>query len=120
MWNGVHECWLRVWFDSRHAMQIWLDSCNTGTQACRIDLQAFHDPLNVIARLGQWDALHPINRINFGIARIAVFGHPLPNPTAPSVVSCKRHDIRASVLLKQSTYLGDTHLSVVNGIGYKT
>jgi hypothetical protein len=42
-------------------------------------LQIFHHTLNVIARLGQRDAFYPIDRIHFGIARIAVLRHPLPN-----------------------------------------
>ena len=61
----------------RHSVQVRLDSCQPGAHARAINLQVFHNALNVIARLRQGDALHPINRINLGITRVAVLGHPL-------------------------------------------
>ena len=87
MLNGIHICWLRAWFDGHHSVQIRLDSCDTGAQAGCIYLQVFDNALNVIPRLGQWDALHPIDRVNFGIAWVAVLRHPFPDATAAGIVA---------------------------------
>ena len=70
--NGIHERWLDARLDRRHSMQIRLDRRDAGTQACCVYLQVFHNALNVITRLRQGDALHPIDRINLGITRVAV------------------------------------------------
>jgi len=53
MWTYIHKCRLATRFNSRHSMQVRLDCCNVGAPACRIDLQVFHNALNVIARLSQ-------------------------------------------------------------------
>ena len=83
---------LRVRFDGHYPVQIRLDSCDTSAQADRICVQVFHNPLNVIPRFSQWDALHPIDRVNFGIAWVAVLGHPFPDSTAAGVVPRERHN----------------------------
>jgi hypothetical protein len=63
-------------------VQIWLDRPGTGPEACAVDLQILHYALHVIPRLGERNALDPVNRINLGIAWIAVLSHPLFYPTA--------------------------------------
>jgi hypothetical protein len=83
MWNGIHECWLDACSDCRHSVQVRLDCRDAGAQACRVYLQVFHNALNVIARLSQWYALHPVNRINLGITRVpcrATYSRTRPRP----------------------------------------
>ena len=77
--------------DSARLSQRWRRS-----EPCR--LADFHHALNVITRLGQRDAFYPIDRIHFGIARIAVLRHPLPNSPAPRVVASERHNKGAAIL----------------------
>src|ERR1043166_6127449 len=116
MRSGVHICWFRLWFTGHQSMQIRLDSCDTGAQAGGVYLQVFHNALNIIPRLSQWDAFHPIDRVNFRIAWVPVLGHPFADATAAGVVARESHDVRAGVFLEQTTNLGSTHLRVVNGI----
>ena len=64
-------------------MQVGLHSRGAGAEARAVDLQVLHDTLRIVARLSEWDAFDPIDRIDFGIARIAVLGYPfatLPRP----------------------------------------
>src|ERR1700736_2912850 len=60
-------------FDAGAAMQVGLDpqAC-AAAESRAIDLQVLHDPLHVIAGLGERDQLDPVNRVDLGIARIAV------------------------------------------------
>src|SRR5262249_3985121 len=60
------------------------------------------------------------DRVDLGIAWIAVLRHPLLHTTAACVVTSKCHDVRASVFLEQSTDLGSPHLHIVNRVGYET
>ncbi|MFZ2079700.1 MAG: hypothetical protein WAV38_24245, partial [Xanthobacteraceae bacterium] len=42
---------------------------------------------NVVACLGEWDAFHPVHRIDLGITRIAMLRNPFPEPAAASIVA---------------------------------
>jgi len=65
-------------------MQIGLDlQPRPAAKSRAIDLQILHDPLHVIAGLGERDQFDPVDRIDLGIARIAVTLDPfltLPRP----------------------------------------
>src|SRR5216683_7575934 len=63
--------------DRRGAVQVRLDRGGAGAEPRAVDLQILHDPLDVVARLGERDALDPVGGIDLGIARIAVLCHPL-------------------------------------------
>src|SRR3974377_90075 len=56
-------------------------------EARAVDLQVLYNPLHVVARLRDRDALHPVDRIDVGVARIAIGGEPLLNPPAPGLLS---------------------------------
>src|SRR6266446_7501571 len=68
--------------DRRGAVQVRLDRGGAGAEARAVDLQILHDPLDVVARLGERDALDPVDGIDLGIARIAVLCHPLLDSAA--------------------------------------
>src|SRR3954449_7403898 len=42
------------------------------TEAGAVDLKVLHDPLHVVACLGERNQLDPVDRVDLGIARIAV------------------------------------------------
>ena len=71
-------------FDAGAAVQVGLDlQPRAAAEARAIDLQILHDPLHVVARLGERDAFDPVDRVDLGIARIAVTLDPfltLPRP----------------------------------------
>ena len=54
-------------------MQIGLDlqPC-TAAEPRPVDLQILHDPLHVVAGLGERDQLDPVDRVDLGIARVAI------------------------------------------------
>ena len=84
------------------AMQIELrHHRSTGVEANAIDLQILHDALDVVARFGKWNALHPINRVDLGIARIAVLLHPFLNAASAGVIAGEAHDVGAAILPQQ-------------------
>src|SRR6266481_6902163 len=84
--------------DGGGAMQVRFDRRRAGAEVRTVDLQILHYPLDVVTRLGERNALDPIDRIDLGVARIAVLGDPLLNPAAAGIVTGERHDVRAAVL----------------------
>src|ERR1700681_956588 len=62
-----------------------------------IDLHVFDDALDVIAGLRKRDALDPVDRIDLGIARVAVTLDPFPDPAAAGVVAGECHDVGAVI-----------------------
>src|SRR5271169_3644409 len=64
-------------FDRRRAVQVGLDRRADVAKALAVNLQVLHYTLDVIACLGQRNALYPIDRVDLGISRIAVLRHPL-------------------------------------------
>src|SRR5262249_27196697 len=111
--NSCHRDRLGARLDRRCTVQIRLDRGGAGAEPCAVDLQILHDPLDVVARLGERDALDPVDGIDLGIAWIAVLRHPLLDPAAAGVVARKSHDVGAAVVRKQPRELGRPHLGVV-------
>src|SRR6187401_576249 len=56
-------------------------------EADAIDLQGFQDARDVIARLRERYALHPVDRVDFRIARVAEARDPLLHPSAAGVIA---------------------------------
>src|SRR5271169_5531122 len=71
----------------RRAMQVGLHGRGASAEACAVDLQVLHDTLHVVARLGERDALYPIDRIDLGIAWITMLGHPFRDSATASIVT---------------------------------
>src|SRR5450631_198022 len=60
-------------FDAGAAVQIGLDlQPGSAAEPETIDLQILHDPLHVIAGLGERDQFDPVDRIDLGVAGIAI------------------------------------------------
>src|SRR3984957_9844139 len=55
-------------------------------EALTIDAQVLADPLDVVARLVEWNALDPVDEIDRAVTRIAVRRDPLRDPTWTGVV----------------------------------
>ena len=55
-------------------------------EALTIDAQVFADPLDVVARLVERNALDPVDEIDRSVTRIAMRRDPLRDPTWTSVV----------------------------------
>ena len=81
------------------AAQVRLDQqlCSAA-EAHAIDLEIFQHALDVVARLGKWDALDPVDRVDLGIARIAISGDPFLHAAAPGIVAGEGHDVRAAIV----------------------
>src|SRR6516165_12813638 len=75
--------------DRRSAMQVGFKRRGALAKAPAVDLQVFDDSLNVVARLGEGNALDPIHRVDLRIARITVQCHPLLNSAAARIVTRK-------------------------------
>ena len=61
-----------------------------------IDLQVLHDPLHVIARLGERDLFDPVDRVDLGIAQVAVTLDPFFDAAATGIVAGKGQDVGAA------------------------
>ena len=81
----VHQGRLGARLDSRRALQVRLDHRGAGTEARTVDLQVLQHTLYVVARLGDRDALDPVDRVDLGIARVAVTLDPLFDAAAPGI-----------------------------------
>src|SRR5437867_1535847 len=72
---------------ARPASQVRLDQeTRAAAEADAIDLHVFHDALHVVARLRERDALDPVDRIDLGVARVAVAADPFLDPAAAGVI----------------------------------
>src|SRR3954452_24668870 len=60
-----------------------------------IDLQVLHDPLHVIPRLGERYLFDPIDRVDLGIARVAVTLDPFLDAAATGIVAGEGQDVGA-------------------------
>ena len=70
-------------FHAGAAVQVGLDlQPRSAAESRAIDLQILHDPLHVIAGLGERDQLDPVDRVGLGIARIAITLDPSFDATA--------------------------------------
>ena len=88
--------------DAGAAMQVSFDlKLGPAAEPRAIDLQILHDPLHVVPRLGERDLLDPIDRVDLGIARIAVTLDPFLDAAAAGIVAAKGQDVGAAVVLEQ-------------------
>src|SRR5262249_54192587 len=55
---------LQSLLDRGGTMQVGLEGCGVLTEALPVDLQILHHPLDVIARLREWNALDPVHRVD--------------------------------------------------------
>src|SRR5438477_9282474 len=62
-----------------------------------VDPQILDYALDVVSRLRQRDALDPVDRIDLGVARIAVGLDPVADTAAAGVIAGKGHDAIALV-----------------------
>src|SRR6516164_5945104 len=85
----------------RGAMQVGFKRRGALAKAPAVDLQVFDDALNVVARLGEGNALNPINCVDLRIARITVLRHPLLNSAAARIVTRKGQNQGAAIVLEQ-------------------
>src|SRR5207253_6281506 len=84
----------------RAATDIRLDQeLRAAAEADAINLQVLEDALDVITRLRERNAFDPVDRIDAGVARIAVALHPFLHPAGPRVVAGERHDIGPAIAL---------------------
>ena len=72
--------------------------------------------IDVIARLGERDALDPVDRIDLRIARIAVGRDPLLHAAAAGIVAGESEDVGAVVAAEQIRQFGRAHLHVVDRV----
>ena len=122
MSNGAERNWSLATrlFRAGAAAQVGFDlQLRAPAKAGAIDLQVLHDALDIVARLGDRDALDPVDRVDLGIARVTMIGHPFLDPAAAGIVSGERHDIGPAVVLESAGNLGGAHLHVVNRVGHQ-
>ncbi len=83
-------------------MQIGLDLKPVSTAEPRaINLQILHDPLYVVTSLGERNLFDPVDRVDPGVARIAVALDPFLDAAAAGIVAGKGQDVGAAVVLEQ-------------------
>ena len=77
----------RAAFASAHgaASQVRLDEERVLAEPRAIDLHVLHDALDVVARLGERDALDPVDRVDGRIARVAIGLHPIATRRGPAL-----------------------------------
>src|ERR1700674_3308328 len=67
-------------------------------EAHAIYLQVLHDALDVVARLGKRNAFDPVDRIDLGVARIAVLLDPFFEPASAGIVAGENQQVGAGVI----------------------
>ncbi len=95
-------------------MQIRLDQeLRAAAETDAIDLQVLQHALDVVARLGERDLLDPVDRVDLGIAWIAILGDPLLHTSAASIVAGEGEDVGTAVVGDQVAELGGAELYIV-------
>ena len=69
-------------------------------EARLIDLQILHYALDVVARLRKRNAFDPVDRVDPGIARIAILCDPFFHASASGIVAGEDQEIGAAVVVK--------------------
>src|SRR3979411_1071829 len=105
-------------FHAGAAVQIGLDlQPRSAAESCPIDLQILHDPLHVVAGFGERYQLDPVDRVDLGIARIAVTLDQFFSADEAGVVGRERHNVGAAIVLDQAAELRGAQRRVVDRIG---
>src|SRR5262245_52521434 len=98
----------------RAPTQIRLDQQpRAAPEANAVDLQVFEHALDVVAGLGERDAFDPIDRIDFRITWVAIFGDPFLHAATAGIVAGEGQDMGAAVVGIKVAELGCTQLNVV-------
>src|SRR5215475_9239246 len=96
------------------AMQVGFDQeLRAAAETNAVDLEVFEHALDVVARLGERDALDPIDRIYLRVAGIAIFRDPFLHAPAPGIVAGEGEDMRAAIVDVEIAELGRPQLHVV-------
>ena len=66
-------------------------------EADAVDRQILYHALDLVSRFGKRNALDPVDRVDLGIARIAIRLDPVPHPAPAGIVTGKGHDVIAFV-----------------------
>src|SRR5207245_2352613 len=113
-WQRIEGGW-PLFYAAGTAAQVGLDlQPRAAAEAGAVNLKVLHDPLHVVARLGERDQLDPVDRVDLRVARIAVAINPLFHAAAAGVVGGKRHDVGAAIILEQAAKLGRAECGVVD------
>ena len=103
------------------AMQVGFDLQPRPTAESRsVALQVFHDPLHIVARLGERDVFDPVDRVDLGIARMAVTLDPLFDAAAAGIVSGEGPEVGAAVVFQPPELGGAARLVVEQPIDTST
>src|ERR1700686_4800945 len=116
--RGTRQANATSLFDAGAPVQVGLDlEPRAAAESETIDLQVLHDPLHVIAGLGERDQLDPVDRVDLGIARVAVALDPFLDAAAAGIVGRERHDVGAAIILDQAAEFGGAEGRVVDRVG---
>ena len=92
-------------------------ACFGPCQPRAVKLQRLHDLHHILPRLGEGDALDPVDRVDLRIARVAELLHPVGDPAAAGVIGGERQEIGAVIAVDQLAEMRLAELGVVGGIG---
>jgi hypothetical protein len=81
-------------------------------EALAIDAEVLANPLNVVARFVEGNALDPVNKISAAGSRIAVRRDPLGHAAAAGVIRRERQGARAAFVLQDLAEEGRAELGV--------
>src|SRR5690242_14717756 len=101
-------------------MQVGFKGRGAFAKAPAIDIQIFDNALDVVARLGERNALYPIDRIDLRIAWITVLRDPLFHSTAARIVTRKGQNQGAAIVLQKGGDFSSAHLGIVDWIRDET
>src|SRR3954453_5416708 len=77
-------------FDAGAAAQVSLDlQPRAAAESGAVDLQVLHDPLHIVARLGEGNQLDPVDGVDLGVPRIAIALDPFLHAAAAGIVRGK-------------------------------
>ena len=70
-------------------------------EAHAVDLKVLEHSLDIVACLGERNALDPVDRVDLGIARVAIPGDPVLDPSASGIVAGDRENVGAAIDCRQ-------------------
>src|SRR5256714_15525018 len=105
-------------FDAGAAVQVGFDlEPGPAAEPRAVHLQVLHDPLHVVARLGERNLFDPVDGVDLGIARVAVTLDPFLDAAATGIVAGEGQDVGAAVVLEQAAELGGAKHGVIDRVG---